>query len=100
MMAELSLIPLGRGVSLRRDLARAVRLIDRSGLPYQVTPMGTVIQGDWDRVMALVKECHREILRECDRVITRIVIDDRKGETRDLSAKVAALEAELGKKLG
>lgn len=99
MIADLSIIPVGRGVSISSDIARVIEIIDRSGLPYRVSPMGTVLEGEWSRVMDVIKACHDEVMKESERVFTKITIDDRKGKTDRIRGKVASLEAKVGKKL-
>ena len=99
MIAELSIIPVGHGVSISSDLAEVIKLIDQSGLPYKVTPMGTVIEGDWDPLMNLIKACHDQVMSESERVFTKITIDDRKGKSDRIHGKVASLETKVGKKL-
>lgn len=99
MIAELTIIPVGQGASISPELAKVVEIIDQSGLPYRVNAMGTVLEGDWDKVMELIKSCHHEVFKENDRVYTMITIDDRKGKTDRMQGKVASLEAKVGKKL-
>src|SRR5207249_1230778 len=98
-IAEFSITPIGRGVSVGEHVARAVDIGDRSGLPYRVNPMGTVIEGSFDEVLALIARCHKAVMKNCQRVSTIIKIDDRKGVTGQLDAKVAAVERRLGRKL-
>lgn len=99
MVVDLSIIPMGLGVSISPEVAKVIKIIDQSGIPYTVTPMGTVLEGDWDAVMSLVRRCHDEVLKNSERVYTKITIDDRKGKTDRLRGKVASLEAKVGKKL-
>lgn len=102
MLAELELVPIGtNSASLSPLLAQVAKLIDASGLDYRVGPMGTVVEGDWDRVMNLAKQCHQAMLQSAVRVMTTIRIDDRKDkpETGRITQKVASLEAKVGKPL-
>jgi len=99
MVVDLSIIPMGLGVSISPEVAKVIKIIDQSGIPYTVTPMGTVLEGDWDAVMSLVRRCHDEVLKNSERVYTKITIDDRKRKTDRLRGKVASLEAKVGKKL-
>jgi uncharacterized protein (TIGR00106 family) len=99
MIVELSIIPVGLGVSISPELAKIIKIIDQSGVSYKVDPMGTVLEGEWDQVMDLVKTCHHEVFKEAERVYTVITIDDRKGKTDRIHGKVASLEAKVGKKL-
>lgn len=102
MLAELEIVPIGtQSASLSALLVQVATLIDESGLDYRVGPMGTTVEGDWDRVMQLAKQCHQAMLGSADRVMTTIRIDDRKdrpGAGRMIQ-KVQSLEAKLGKPL-
>ena len=102
MLAELEIIPIGvAGASLSSQLVEVARLIDRSGLDYRVGPMGTVVEGEWDRIMVLAKQCHQAALQATGRVMTTIRIDDRKDKPGGgrIIQKVQSLEAKLGKPL-
>lgn len=102
MLAELEIIPVGTASpSLSGLLAEVAKLIDKSGLDYRVGPMGTVVEGDWDRIMVLAKQCHQAVLSSATRVMTTIRIDDRKDKpgTGRITQKVASLEAKVGRPL-
>ena len=102
MLAELEIVPVGtKSASLSDLLTEVAKLIDHSGLDYRVGPMGTVVEGDWDQVLALAKRCHQAMLHQAARVMTTIRIDDRKdkpGGGRILQ-KIQSLEAKLGRPL-
>ena len=102
MVAELEIIPIGtKTASLSALLAEVAKLIDQSGLDYRVGPMGTVVEGEWDRVMGLAKQCHEAMLASASRVMTTIRIDDRtdKPGSGRITQKVQSLEAKVGKPL-
>ena len=99
MLVQLSIIPIGVGSSIGGQLAEVLKIIDSSGLPYKVNPMGTVIEGEWDEVMRLIKKCHRAIMKKGERALTTIVIDDRKGKPKRIEEKVKSIERRLGKTL-
>ncbi len=98
-IAEFSITPIGKGVSVGEYVARCLDIVDRSGLPYRLNPMGTVVEGSLDEVVALIARCHKAVAKDCDRVSTVVKIDDRKGASGGLDAKVAAVERRLGRKL-
>ena len=102
MLAEIEIILVGTGSpSLSAQLAPVAKLIDASGLDYRIGPMGTVVEGEWDIVMALVKRCHQAVLQTSTRVLTTIRIDDRKdkpGRGR-IVQKVQSLETAAGRPL-
>ncbi|HBH60444.1 MAG TPA: hypothetical protein DDX85_01615 [Nitrospiraceae bacterium] len=99
MLVEFSIIPMGKGVGIGKEIAKVLNIIDKSGLPYKVNPMGTVVEGDWDEVMALIKKCHETALRGGKRVVTSIKIDDRKKHCNMIEEKVKSLEHRLHKSL-
>ncbi len=99
MMIEFSVVPLGKGASVNPVIARVMKLVMDSGIRYKANPMGTVIEGDWERVMGLVKKCHEEAMKDADRVVTSIKIDDYKGKGDRLDKKLESVEQKLGQKL-
>ena len=96
MLAELSIHPIGQGVSISAQVALAVAVIEKSGLPHRLTPLGTVIEGEWDEVMQVVRQCRDAVAADCDRLLIRLTIDDRKGATGRLTGNQASVEKALG----
>jgi uncharacterized protein (TIGR00106 family) len=99
MLVELSVIPLARGRSVGADVAELLKIIDAAGLDYRLTAAGTILEGDWDEVMAVVKRCHETMRKRTDRVVTLVKIDDYGGRTGRLSQAVASVEQKAGKPL-
>jgi len=102
MLAELEIVPIGtKSASLSDLLADVATLIAQSGLDYRVGPMGTVVEGDWDQIMALAKRCHHTLLTSTDRVMTTIRIDDRRDKPGlgRITQKVQSLQAKVGQPL-
>jgi uncharacterized protein (TIGR00106 family) len=96
VMAEFSVVPVGKGESLSPVVARVLKIVAESGVNYRANPMGTVLEGSWDEVMEVVKKCHDEALKEGVRVVTSIKIDERKGVDRRMEEKLASVERKLG----
>jgi len=99
MLIEFSIIPIGVGSSLGDQLAEVLKIVDASGLPYKINPMGTVIEGKWDEIMKLIKKCHNTVMKTGERAITTISIDDRKGKPNRIDEKVKSIERRIGKSL-
>jgi len=97
MLVEFSIVPLGKGASLGDDVARIIRIVEKSGMPYKLNPMGTVVEGEWDSVMDLIKKCHRSVMRGGERVVTTIKIDDRRGHRRMIDSKIESVERRIGR---
>ena len=99
VLLEFSMSPLGKGESVSAYVARSLEIIDKSGLPYQLTPMGTIIEGEWAEAMAVVTACFEAMRADCGRVSTSIRIDYRAGPGGRLKSKISAVEQKLGRKL-
>ena len=97
MLAEFSIIPVGKGESVSQYIAQVVDIVDKSNLSYRINPMGTVVEGHWDEVLDLIKKCHETMRKEARRVITTITIDDREEYEGRIVAKVASIEKKLGR---
>jgi len=98
-IAEFSITPIGKGVSVGTYVARCLDIVDRSGVPYRLNAMGTVVEGEFDDILKLIARCHKAVAEDCDRVSTIVKIDDRKGAAGQLEAKVKDVERRLGRKL-
>ena len=93
-----SMTPLGKGESVSKYVARVVDIIDRSGLPYVLTPMGTIIEGeDWDEVMNVLKKGFEALKEDCDRISITMKIDYRKGKSGRLKQKVESVKEKVGR---
>ena len=99
MLAEFSIIPIGVGSSVGDQLADVLKIVDASGLSYKINPMGTVVEGEWDEIMKLIKKCHWSAMKSGERALTRIAIDDRKGKSGRIEEKVKSIERRLGTSL-
>jgi uncharacterized protein (TIGR00106 family) len=99
MLAEFSIVPIGKGSSIGDQVAEVLKIVDASGLPYKINPMGTVVEGEWDEVMKLIKQCHKTVMKTGERALTTISIDDRKGKPNRIDQKVKAIEKRIGKAL-
>ena len=99
VLLEFSMSPLGKGESVGKYVARSLEIVDQSGLDYRLNPMGTVLEGDWDDVLGVVKQCFERMKKDCNRISCSIKVDYRKGAQGRLHAKVASVGKRLGRKL-
>ena len=98
-LLEFSITPLGAGESVSQYVARAVDVIDKSGLDYRLHAMGTVVEGDVGPLLDLLKKCVEAVAADCDRVSVSAKLDYRKGHSGALDAKVASVEKRLGREV-
>src|SRR5437870_13704781 len=79
VLLEFSMSPLGKGESVGKYVARSLEIVDKSGVDYRLNPMGTVLEGDWDDVLGVVKQCFERMKKDCNRISCSIKVDYRKG---------------------
>jgi len=99
VLLEFSMSPLSKGESVSAYVARSLDIVDKSGLPYQLTPMGTIVEGEWPDVMAVVTACFEAMRVDCNRIGTHIRIDYRAGPGGRLTSKIDSVQKKLGRKL-
>ncbi len=94
VIAELSIIPIGTGeTGLSRYVAACVEKLERRGLVYQLTAMGTIIQGPLKQILEIVQEMHEVPFQlGVSRVVTTLKIDDRRDKWQTIKDKVKAVQ--------
>ena len=99
VLLEFSITPLGKGESVSEYVARSLKIIEASGLDYRLHAMGTVIEGDMDQVLAVLKRCMDDLATDCQRISCSAKFDYRAGKSGRLASKVASVESKLGHSL-
>ena len=96
MIVAFSVSPLGGGDSVGDAVAGAIKVVRASGLPNETNAMFTNIEGEWDEVMAVVKQAVEVVAAVSDRVSLVLKADIRPGYTGQLDAKVQRIEETFG----
>jgi len=93
-VATFTIFPLDKGnePSLAPYVANALKIIACSGLPYELGAMGTVLEGEFDKIMAVVKECHDSLREISDRIYITLAIDSKSGDGGRILQKVKSVE--------
>ena len=98
-MIEVSIVPVGTPTpSLSQYVARAVRILKgEPDIKYELTAMGTIIEGDLERLLTLAGRMHRSAFEAgVMRVVTTVKIDERRDKPSSMSSKVEAVKRVLG----
>jgi uncharacterized protein (TIGR00106 family) len=95
MIVAFSVTPLGIGEDVGRAVAEAVRVVRASGLPNSTDAMFTVVEGEWDEVMGVVKRATDAVLAVAPRVSITLKADIRPGVTDAMTTKVERLAGYL-----
>ncbi len=98
-LMELTMIPLDKGESFSKYVAQSLDIIDSSGLDYILTPMGTVIEGEWDDLLGVLDRCFQNFEKQSDRISVNVKFDYRKGKTGRIKGKTMSVEQKLGRSL-
>lgn len=99
VLLEFSIAPVGQGESVSAHVARVIDLIDRSGVDYQLTPMGTILEGEWDDVIGVMSSCFRLLEADFSRIAVSMKVDYRRGPKGRLKSKTAAVQKIVGREL-
>jgi uncharacterized protein (TIGR00106 family) len=99
VLLEFSMAPLEKGDSVGEYVARSLKIIDDSGLDYRLHAMGTIIEGEIDEVLGVLKQCLDAMAADCDRITCTAKLDYRRGHSGRLKTKVSSVEDKLGRKL-
>jgi uncharacterized protein (TIGR00106 family) len=96
--AELEIVALGTGdTGMSKLIAEAVKAIDKLGIKYQLTPMGTVMEvATIDDAFRAVKAAHEMLVKSgVKRVVTHLTIDDRRDNPKGMVEKMDAVKRKL-----
>ena len=97
-IVEVSCVPLGtKTPSVSQYVARAIKVLEKQKeVKYEITAMGTIVEGDLDRILAVVRKMHEETFGEgVSRVVTTIKIDDRRDKAQSMKGKVYSIRKKL-----
>jgi uncharacterized protein (TIGR00106 family) len=97
VIVDFSIFPTDKGASVSAYVAKAVKIVNESGLAHETGPMGTCIEGDdWDEVMGVIGRCFQKLKEDSDRVYLTMKVDYRKGPGERMRRKLESLEEKLG----
>jgi len=99
---EISVIPLGTSsTSVSPFVADCVKVLEEEGLKYEVTPMGTQVEGDLEALFEVARKMHEAPFRRgALRVVTTLKIDDRRDKLLSLEGKRTAVLEKLTQRRG
>lgn len=103
VLLEFSMFPTsddGReGASVSKQVSKIIDAIDKSGIPYQLTPMGTVIEAPSMKEALKIIELAYEQVQDCERVYSSLKFDIRKNCNNRLKTKIESVEKVLNRKI-
>ena len=97
VIAQFSIFPVDKGESLSDYVAGSIRIIEDSGLPFKLGPMGTSIEGEWKELQNVITRCFESLSEKSNRVYMTINVDYRKDKENRLTGKIDSVERKLGR---
>ncbi len=96
VIIDLCVVPLGVGLSVSKYVAACHKIIEAAGLKSQLHAYGTNIEGEWDDVFTVVKQCHEKIHdMGAPRITTTIKAGTRTDRDQGMADKIASVEEKL-----
>jgi uncharacterized protein (TIGR00106 family) len=101
-LLEFSMFPTSgecrEGSSVSKQVSKIIDMIDKSGIPYKLTPMGTVIETTTMRdALDIIEKAYEQL--DCERVYSSLKFDIRKNCDNRLKTKIASVEKNLNREV-
>ncbi|MDA3843294.1 MAG: MTH1187 family thiamine-binding protein [Candidatus Kapabacteria bacterium] len=97
VLAEFAMFPTDKGESVSKYVSQVIDTIDKSGITYQLTPMGTILEGSWDEVMGVITQCFKVLEPQASRISTAVKVDYRAGDKSRMTSKIDKIQSVLGR---
>ncbi len=99
VLLEFAMFPTDKGESVSPYVAKIIDCIDKSGITYQLTAMGTILEGSFDECMKVLAACYKILEADCDRIYCSINIDYRKTEKSRMKSKTDKMKLILNREI-
>jgi len=99
VLAEFAMFPTDKGESVSQYVSQVIDTIDKSGITYKLTPMGTVLEGSWDEVFGVISKCYKILEPQSNRISVNIKVDYRKGDESRMNSKIDKIQAVLNREV-
>ncbi len=97
VLADLTVIPLGAGLSLSAHVATCERILAEAGLVTRLHANGTNVEGEWDAVFDALRRCHEAVhAMGAPRVTTTLQVATRTDRDQSLDDKLRSVREKLG----
>jgi len=98
ILLEFSMFPTDKGKSVSNEVSQVISMIRGSGIPYKLTPMGTVIETEtMEAALNIVQKAYDLLAADSERIYSSINIDIRKSKSNRLTGKISSVEDKIGK---
>jgi len=96
VIVDFTIVPVGVGVSLSEYIAACERVLQESGLTYELHANGTNVEGEWEDVFAAIRACHEKLhALGVPRIHTDINLGTRTDRSQTMVDKVTSVRKKL-----
>lgn len=96
VLVDLTLVPIGTGVSVADYVAACQRVLEQAGLTIALHANGTNVEGEWDVVFAAIRRCHEVVhAMGAPRIFTAVKVNTRTDKEQSLTDKVDSVRRRL-----
>ncbi|RUM59218.1 MAG: thiamine-binding protein [Persephonella sp.] len=100
VLVEFAMFPTDKGESVSSYVSRIIKMIDEEGIPYKLTPMGTVFEVEnMEDALNILNKAYKQLEPDCNRVYSVVKFDIRKNKSNRLKQKIKSVEEKLGKEV-
>jgi uncharacterized protein (TIGR00106 family) len=97
VLLEFAMFPTDKGESVSQYVSQVIKMIDESGVSYQLTPMGTIVETEtMDEALVIIKKAYEVLEPHANRIYSSLKFDIRKGKSNRLKQKIASVEKHIG----
>ena len=97
VIADLTVVPIGVGLSVSKYVAACERILRDAGLTIQLHAYGTNIEGEWDDVFAAIKQCQEVVhAMGAPRISCMLKYGTRTDREQSMADKVRSVEEKMG----
>lgn len=98
VLVNFAMFPTDKGPSVSEHVSKVIEMIDKSGVTYKLTAMGTIIETETlPEALAIIQNAYNILEPYCDRVYSTMNLDIRKNKSGRLAQKIQSVESKIGK---
>ena len=98
VLLEFAMFPTDKGESVSNYVSRIIAFIDKSGVSYQLTAMGTIVEtATFDEALSIIKGAYETLEMDCNRVYSSLKFDIRQNQDNRIVKKIQSIEDKLNK---
>ena len=97
VLMQFAMFPTDKGASASPYVSRIIGMIRESGLPYQLSAMGTIVETETlAEAQEIVANAYAQLKNDCTRVYCTVTFDIREGKSGRMLQKIASIEEKIG----